>query len=204
MGVSLFLLGLEIMFPSSTHFSIKSLFESSHLPLLAASAGPAILLSISIRAEPLLKFHTKFTQHALYIPLFCILVGAFFWAVATIRGTTNIEKLASAGWLFAASTQREQSMAGQDWNYWVMFNFSLTEWQAITSALSHIALLVVVGALSLPVVVSLVAEEVATQLEKDSGAQSMLSFDLNREFLIHGLSNLASGIAGAVPNMVAS
>lgn len=201
-GVSLFRLGLEITFPRSSHFTFQGLFDHKHLPLLAASAVPACFLSVSIRLEPLLGLKRKVTQHALYIPTFCIAVAIVFWIVVVICGRTDTDRLASAGWLFAVDVQREKTVAARAWDYWVLFDFSLVEWHAIATVLSHVGLLVVVGALSLPVLTPLVADEVAQQLLREDGGEPSSSFDIVFEFIAHALSNFASGFAGTVPNMV--
>lgn len=190
-------------FPRSSHITLRGLFGRGHLPLLAASVLPAVFLSVSTRVGSRLRRLRKVTQHALYIPSFCIAVAIVFWIVVAISGTTDTKRLASAGWLFAVDARREPPVTTQTWNYWALFNFSLIEWRALAPVLSHIFLLVVVGALSLPVLAPLVAEEAAQQLLREKReASATLSFDVGLEFLGHALSNIASAIAGALPNMV--
>ncbi|KAF3031139.1 hypothetical protein E8E12_000454 [Didymella heteroderae] len=203
-GVSLFQLGLEMTFPRSSHITLRDLFARAHLPLLAASLLPAVVLSVSSHlGQKLLGRAKKITRHALYIPSFCIAVAIVFWVVVVIAGATDIQRLASAGWLFSVDTQREPPIASQAWNYWSLFDFSRIEWRAMVSVLSHVVLLVVVGALSLPVLTPLIAAEVKQQLLRENGGMPVAhSLDINREFFAHALSNVASAASGALPNMV--
>lgn len=201
-GVSLFLLGLEITFPPPSHLSLGNLFEVGHLPLLVASAMPAIFLSISIRVGTLVRCTRSLTKHALYMPLFCVAVAVLFWIVVAICGNTDTTRLASAGWLFTVDAPRERRVAAQAWNYWALFDFTLIEWHAMSAGLSQMVLLVVVGALSLPVLVPLAAKETARTKVKEATEQVQTQYNMNREFLAHALSNLGSGMAGTVPNLM--
>lgn len=191
-------------FPRSSQITLRGLFARGHLPLLAASLLPAVIVFVSSHlGSKLLGRAKKVARHALYLPSFCIVVAIAFWVVVTITGTTDIKGLASAGWLFAVDTQREPPIVAQAWSYWSLFDFSRVEWRAIVSVLSHVALLVVVGALSLPVLTPLIASEWRQQLSREQGTMPVaLSFDINREFFAHALSNVASAASGALPNMV--
>ena len=191
-------------FPRSAQITLGGLFARGHLPLLAASLLPAVILTISSHLGPKLLGHAKkVTRHALYLPSFCIAVAVVFWVVVIIEGSTDIKRLASAGWLFAVDTQRGPPSAAQAWNYWSLFDFSRVEWRAIVSVLSHVALLVVVGALSLPVLTPLIASEWTQQLSREhQELPAAASFDINREFFAHALSNVASAASGSLPNMV--
>lgn len=191
-------------FPRSSQITLRGLFTRGHLPLLAASLVPAVVLSVSSHVGvKLLGSAKKVSRHALFVPSFCIAVAVVFWVVVIVAGATDIKHLASVGWLFAVDTHREPPIKAQAWNYWSLFDFSRIEWRAIASVLSHVGLLVVVGALSLPVLTPLIASEVTQQLKREGkDVPPALSFDVNREFYAHALSNVASAASGALPNMV--
>lgn len=72
----------------------------------------------------------------------------------------------------------------------------------MSAGLSQIVLLVVIGALSLPVLVPLAAKETARTKLKETVPQVNIQYNMNREFLAHALSNLGSGMAGTVPNLM--
>ncbi|KAI0572199.1 sulfate transporter [Pyrenophora tritici-repentis] len=190
-GVSLFLLGLEITLSSrSPHLSFGTLFERAHLPLLAASLGPAILLSLSTRLSCLDNLPKKPTKHPLYIPLFCCAVAGVFWIVVAACENTSTQRLASAGWLFAMEQGPAQATAAAEWDYWALFDFNKVEWRALSAGTRDILLLVLIGALSLPIFAS------AAALEWGEPDQSM-----NHEFVGHGISNTVAGAMGALPNL---
>lgn len=190
-GVSLFVLGLEIPFSSkSAHLSYKTLFEKSHLPLLAASLGPAVLLSSSGRLSCLERIPKKPTKHPLYIPLFCFAVAGVFWLVVATCKDTSMKKLVSAGWLFSVENRSTQATAAAEWDYWALFNFKKVEWYALSAGIRDIILLVLIGALSLPIFAS------EAFLERGKSDNSM-----NHEFVGHGISNTIAGAIGTLPNL---
>ncbi|KAJ5047781.1 hypothetical protein J3E74DRAFT_295580 [Bipolaris maydis] len=190
-GVSLFVLGLEIPFSSkSAHLSYKTLFEKSHLPLLAASLGPAVLLSSSGRLSCLERIPKKPTKHPLYIPLFCFAVAGVFWLVVATCKDASMKKLVSAGWLFSVEHRSTQATAAAEWDYWALFNFNKVEWYALSAGIRDIILLVLIGALSLPIFAS------EALLERGKSDNSM-----NHEFVGHGISNTIAGAIGTLPNL---
>jgi len=191
-GVSLFLLGLEITLPSSSpHLSFSSLFNKAHLPLLAASLGPAALLYLSTRLSCLDRLPTKPTKHPLYIPLFCYAVAGVFWLVVAACEDTSMQGLASAGWLFMSEQGPAQANAGAQWDYWTLFNFDKVEWRALSAGIRDILLLVFIGALSLPIFASAAAQEWGGS-----------DHSMNHEFVGHGISNTVAGALGALPNLL--
>ncbi|KAF2035003.1 hypothetical protein EK21DRAFT_107635 [Setomelanomma holmii] len=197
-GVSLFVLGLELTLPaSSEHLSIHTtrhvLFDRTHLPLLFASVGIALFISISVRSALLSKMTRGCTEHALYVPLFCFAVAGIFWiAVAATKHASSdgLNDLRSIGWLFTIE-KSHQTIKGLDWNYWALFDFSLVHWSAMTAAIQDILLLVVIAVISLPVFIPAMA------LTLNAPA-----YNMNWEFLGHGVSNLLAGAVGTVPNLI--
>lgn len=193
-GVSLFVLGLEVTLSStSPHLSFGTLFERAHLPLLAASLGPAVLLSLSTRLSCLDNLPKKPTKHPLYIPLFCCAVAGVFWLVVAACENTSTQRLASAGWLFASEQGPAQATAVAEWDYWALFDFNKVEWRALSAGIRDIAMLVLIGALSLPIFASEAA------LKWGGPDHSM-----NHEFVGHGISNTIAGAMGALPNLFVS
>lgn len=193
-GVSLFLLGLEItLSPTSPPLSFGTLFERNHLPLLAASLGPAVLLSLSTRLSCLERLLKKPTKHPLYIPLFCYAVAGIFWLVVAVCGNASTQRLASAGWLFTSEHSHAQATAAAEWDYWALFNFNKVEWRALSAGMRDILLLVLIGVLSLPIFASKAA------LKWGGSDHSM-----NHEFVGHGISNAIAGAIGTLPNLFVS
>jgi MFS superfamily sulfate permease-like transporter len=187
-GVSLFLQGLEITLPrTSPHLSFNTLFEKTHLPLLAASLGPAIFLSLSTRLS---CFPSLIRNSTLYVPLFCCAVGGIFWVVVAACSRVTIKGLASAGWLFAAEEGSQHAPAVAEWDYWTLFDFGKVQWRALSAGIRDIILLVLIGTLSLPIFTSAAALEF-----------NLPNYNLNHDFVGHGISNVVAGAIGALPNL---
>ncbi|KAF2727544.1 hypothetical protein EJ04DRAFT_594717 [Polyplosphaeria fusca] len=181
---------------SSDHLSLGTaghvLFNQTHLPLLVASVFAALFISVSVRSSFLSKMTRGFTEHALYVPLFCFFIAGLFWVIAAGTKHANadgLDALRSAGWLF--TVEKSHRDTGYDWNYWALFDFSLVKWNAMTAAIQDIVLLIVIAVISLPIFIPAMA------LTLD-----IPSYNMNWEFFGHGISNLLAGVAGTVPNLV--
>lgn len=120
-------------------------------------------------------------------------MAGIFWLVAAACGNTSMQQLASAGWLFTSEHNTTQSTATPEWDYWALFDFKKMEWRALSAGIRDILLLVLIGALSLPIFAS------AAALEWGGSDHSM-----NHEFVGHGISNTIAGAIGALPNLFVS
>ncbi|KAJ7501842.1 hypothetical protein B0H11DRAFT_2275042 [Mycena galericulata] len=194
-GVSLFVLGLELPFPpSAAALSLSNaasmLFAKSHLGLLAASFVPAFLLSISLRARSLELWTRGFIRSAYYIPLYLLTIPVIFW-IAVHSFNFSKDHLVATGWLFTVHSAAGSSEAlTRSWNYWTLFDFRLVEWSSLKSATQNIVLLVVIGVLNLPIYVPTLAFTLD------------LSYDMNHELLGQGAANIFAGVVGTVPNIL--
>ncbi|KAJ7486358.1 sulfate transporter family-domain-containing protein [Mycena galericulata] len=194
-GVSLFVLGLELPFPpSATALALSNaasmLFAKSHLGLLAASFVPAFLLSISLRARFLELWTRGFIRSAYYIPLYLLTIPVIFW-IAVHSFNFSKDHLVATGWLFTVHSAAGSSEAlARSWNYWTLFDFRLVEWSSLKSATPNIVLLVVIGVLNLPIYVPTLAFTLD------------LSYDMNHELLGQGAANIFAGVVGTVPNIL--
>ena len=198
--MSLFLLALELTLPPSaailTLRSVRSvLFNAQHMPLLAASILPALFLSVSIRLSFLEKASHGFTQHALYVPVYMLIIVGVFWIAIAGSGSANstgIERLSKQGWLFTVqSSAAHHGSLVSAWNYWTYFDFSLVKWSAMRKAIQDIVLLVVIGVLNLPIYIPAMALSLDIPV-----------YNMNHELFGHGISNVFAGAIGTVPNLV--
>jgi MFS superfamily sulfate permease-like transporter len=188
-GVALCILGLELPFPaSSPHLTLPALFHHDHIPLLAASILPSIFLCVTVRLKLLVIGSTSWTEHPLYMPLFCIGAAMVFWMVATL-GEVDTDSLFDKGWLFATEAQLSTSSAG--WNYWALFDLRRIRWNELLSVSGDLALLVTIATLSLPIFVLTTVTELG--VAKDN---------MNHEFLGNGLANIFAGFSGALPALM--
>jgi MFS superfamily sulfate permease-like transporter len=187
--VSLCILALEVTFPATApHLSLSTLFSIEHIPLLVASALPAVFICTSIRVPFFATRTSGLTLDPMYVPICCFAILIVFWIAAAAVANANMEALASSGWLFRikASGHRVSSAAG--WNYWALFDFSKVEWRTLTTVIGDISLFVLIGALTLPVFASATANDL-----------KLFNHDMNHEFIGHGIANLAAGILGTLP-----
>lgn len=138
-----------------------------------------------------------FTDHALYVPVYIVVIAGTFWAVAAGAGYATVEgmeHLSATGWLFTVENSvRHQKGIGRSWDYWSLFDFKRIEWHAMGAAVQNIVLLVIIGVLNLPIYIPAMAVSL-----------NMPSFNMNHELMGHGLSNIFAGIVGTIPNLVVS
>ncbi|KAJ6592442.1 hypothetical protein B0H19DRAFT_1278936 [Mycena capillaripes] len=184
LGVSLFVLGLGLPFPSSaTPLSLSdvrsTLFDKGHLGLLAASFFPAFILSVSLRSRYIELWTRRLIRSAYYIPIFLLIIPTVFWITVRALGVPN-ERLVATGWLFPVdSASLSSSGIVASWNYWVLFDFRLVEWWSLKSAIQNIVLLVFIGWV-IPLGINLLLRQSAGQ----------------------GAANIFAGLVGTVPNML--
>ena len=198
-GVSLFLLALQLTLPpTAPKLDLASaghvLFNDTHLPLFFASILPALFLSTSIRLPLLAKLTRGFTDHALYVPTYMFTIIGIFWVAVAATAQANkpgMSHLADVGWLFTVQPNIKSNATHQAWNYWASFDFPRVQWSAMTSAIQDIVLVVVIGVLNLPIYIPSMA------LTLD-----VPTYDMNHEFLGHGVSNILAGVVGTIPNLV--
>lgn len=126
-GVSLFVLGLELPFPpSATPLGLSNvastLFTNSHLSLLATSFFPAFILSITLRSRYIELWTRGLVRSAYYIPVYLLLIPIVFWlAVRSMK--VSQEDLIAAGWLFTVDSRSSSTAIVASWNYWTLFDF---------------------------------------------------------------------------------
>jgi MFS superfamily sulfate permease-like transporter len=185
----LILFALEVTFPlSSRHVTFTTLFSIEHLPLLAASVLPALLICTVGEVEALGKHLNGFPSHPLYVPICCFTIIVTFWAVVAAGGSIDLQALASSGWLFMTKSDHLSTPSSVSWNYWALFNLSKVEWGALPAIAGDMSLLVFIGVLTLPIFAS------ATAIHLEAFDHSM-----HREFVWHGIMNIFIGLVGGLP-----
>lgn len=192
------MLGFELAIPvNNPELKLSNagiLFTTEHVPVLLASILPSIVLIVTLRLKSLARLTKGWTENALYVPWFVLTVAAIFWIVVGAKGQANAQgmtQLSSQGWLFALQQPISGHGLGTSWNYWNLFDFRLVAWSAIPHAAKNIALVVIIGVLNLPIWVPALG-----MVLKEP------HFDVDRELLGHGISNIISGAVGTLPNLV--
>ncbi|KAJ7463545.1 sulfate transporter family-domain-containing protein [Mycena latifolia] len=193
-GVSLFVLGLELPFPPtaaplSLSNAASTLFNKAHLGLLAASFFPAFILSITLRSRRIELWTRGLVRSAYYIPVYLLSIPAVFW-IAVRAFNFPKDHLIATGWLFTVDSASSSSAMVASWNYWTLFDFRLVEWRALKSAAQNVALVVIIGVLNLPIYVPTLAFTLD------------VSYDMNHELLGQGAANIFAGVVGTVPNIL--
>lgn len=107
------------------------------------------------------------------------------------------DSLVKTGWLFQIAISPESPTdslkdAVNSWNYWMEFDFSGIEWQAIKNSSKDILILVLISILNLMIYVP----SLAFSLD--------IPYNMSHEFLGHGFSNIVAGLTGTVPNLLVS
>ncbi|KAK7007950.1 hypothetical protein R3P38DRAFT_3593018 [Favolaschia claudopus] len=194
-GLSLFLLGLELPFPSSAPpLSLSNvsstLFGKAHLGILAASFFPVFFLSLSLRSRYIEIWTRGLVRSAYYIPMYLLTIPAVFWVAVRALGISK-DSLVAGGWLFTVdSAGSSPSGIVASWNYWTLFDFKMVQWWALKNATQNIVLLVVIGVLNLPIYVPTLAFTLD------------VSYDMNHELLGQAAGNFFAGVVGTLPNLV--
>ncbi|CAJ2510304.1 Uu.00g050070.m01.CDS01 [Anthostomella pinea] len=198
-GVSLFILGLELPLPSDQHLSLSNagtvLFSKQHVPLLLASLLPIFFMCYSVRSETLNKLTRGAVQHPYYVPLYFLAIAALFWIIVGGLGVERLgglHGLAASGWLFSTgeSLGGGKTNLADALNYWSLFDFRLVEISALGHAVTNFVLLVVIGVLNLPVYVPALA------LALD------VPYSMNHELIGQGAANILAGAVGSLPNIL--
>ncbi|KAH9985937.1 hypothetical protein F4779DRAFT_632465 [Xylariaceae sp. FL0662B] len=200
-GVSLFVLGLELTLPSGDGHSLTLsnagpvLFSEDHVPLLVASLLPIVFMCFSIRSDTLNRLTRGAVQHPYYVPLYFLGIGALFWIIVGGLGIERIgglHGLAERGWLFRTGEALDSGNVNlrEALNYWSLFNFSLVDMSAFSHAVTNFVLLVVIGVLNLPVYVPALA------LSLD------VPYSMNHELIGQGAANILAGACGSLPNIL--
>ncbi|KAF7374116.1 Sulfate transporter [Mycena sanguinolenta] len=196
-GVSLFILGLELPFPSSNSplslsNAVSELLAKQHLGLLAATFFPALFLSVSLRSRYIELWTRGLVRSAFYIPIYLLIIPTVFWIAVPALGISK-QSLVATGWLFSVDSETITSSSSgfvASWNYWTLFDFRLVQWWSLKSAIQNLVLLVVIGVLNLPIYVPTLAFTLD------------VSYDMNYELFGQGAANILAGLVGTVPNII--
>ena len=128
------------------------------------------------------------TQHyfnnSLVLPSFYIITLALFHFVVAIVPSLSLNSLRESGWIFP--------MAGSS-NHWYgfykLYNFQNVHWTLVLKQVPTMLALTFFGILHVPINVPALAMSIG-----------MDKFDVDKELIAHGYSNLLSGFSGSIQN----
>ncbi|GAA6055562.1 hypothetical protein JCM3770_002489 [Rhodotorula araucariae] len=177
-GAFLFVTGLQVSarLEEGSGFSLdlaRHFFDLEILPLWLIP----LVLAIALRL-----ITAKFS-HPLIFPAYFLAIPPVFYAI-TLSARIPLEHLRETGYVFEVS-----GVDNAWWEYVTHFNLRKTDWGALVETLPTQFALVFFGLLHVPINVP----SLAISIGEDN-------VDTNRELVAHGISNVASGLLGSVPN----
>lgn len=179
-GVFLFVTGLQVslgLSEDSFEYDLKTLkhffVDFHHIVLWLLPLSLAVLLRVI----------THFFHHQLIFPAYFLLIPAIFYVIVAIGGW-DWQYLRDTGWVFDVGQNARPWYA-----FYSEFNFRLVDWGVFWRAFPSQLALVFFGILHVPLNVPALGVSLAED-----------NVSLNRELIAHGVSNLAAGLVGTVPN----
>ncbi|CAD6503828.1 BgTH12-05573 [Blumeria graminis f. sp. triticale] len=128
-------------------------------------------------------FTDKKLNFKYYLPAFVMLIPVIFHTVVASFSKLDIPNLRSTGWIFNGSHGEPW------WHFYTLYNFSLVNWGSVLKCVPAMFALTFFGILHVPINVP----SLAFVIREDN-------FDIDRELLAHGASNMISGLLGSVQN----
>lgn len=131
----------------------------------------------------LILLHQRF-HNSLLVPLYFIGVFVLFHLVVMIVPSWNLDLARNAGWVFPAVEDDEPW-----YGFYELYKFNLVDWWCIVKQIPSMLALTFFGILHVPINVPALAVTVG-----------MDQFDVDRELVAHGYSNVLSGMLGSIQN----
>ncbi|KAM0723209.1 hypothetical protein Q7P37_001409 [Cladosporium fusiforme] len=178
-GVFLFITGIEVSARLDGNLELTAevlhkLFSADTVPLWI----PPLVLAI------ILLVIKHFYDRPWLVPAYYIAITAIFYIVTTSVPSINMENLRAGGWVFEAPA------AGVPfYNFYSHYKFSLVDWEAIWMTVPSQFALTFFGILHVPINVP----NLAMVVQEDN-------VSINRELIMHGVSNTLSGCVGSIQN----
>ena len=178
-GIFLFVTGIEVSarLDGNLEFTqpvLHKLFQSDTLVLWLPPLALAILL-LTVK---------HYYDRPWLVPAYYIAITAIFYIVVAAVPNLGMETLRQKGWVFDAP------QAGLPfYNFYSYYNFHLVDWKAIWMTVPTQFALTFFGILHVPINVP----NLAIVVQEDN-------VSVNRELIMHGISNTISGCIGSIQN----
>lgn len=141
-----------------------------------------LLLPISLSL--LLNFLQKKFTYSLLLPSFYIVIFLAFHFFVAIIPSLDLNYLRETGWIF------KMAISNEKWySHYKYFNFSQCHWNLVLKQIPTMLALTFFGILHVPINVP----ALAMSLKMDK-------YDVDKELIAHGYSNLISGLFGSIQN----
>jgi len=178
-GIFLFITGIEVSARLDGNLEptvecLRKLFSADTVPLWIPPLALAILL-LTIK---------HFYDRPWLVPAFYIGITAIFYIITTAVPSISMDDLRHGGWVFQAPA------AGVPfYNFYSHYKFGLVDWDAIAKTIPSQLALTFFGILHVPINVP----NLAMVVQEDN-------VSINRELIMHGISNTLSGCVGSIQN----
>lgn len=211
-GLSLFISGFEVAQRSSFEWSASyfhDLFTSNSMPVCVSAIVLTILLCTGVRvkkksamARP--RWGASFFRrvewevrqicsNSFFTPGFVLLSGGAFW-IAALASKRTMADLVEHHWLFMeVPPGATVGTRMRFFEFWQLFNFHLVRWGAIKQVAVEMVVLIVIGALNLPIYYPTL---------RDNLPNVPRSASIKKEFIGHGIANIITGLCGTLPCLV--
>lgn len=123
-------------------------------------------------------------HNTLLVPMYFIAVFVLFHIIVAVTTGWDLKLARDYGWVFPAVENKEPW-----YSHYQLFKFNLVDWLSIAKEFPSMLALTFFGILHVPINVPALAVTVG-----------MDQFDVDRELVAHGYSNMISGLVGSIQN----
>lgn len=178
-GIFLFITGIEVSarLDGNLEFSmatLEKLFSAATVALWIPPLALAIILLVIKR----------YYDRPWLVPTFYIAITAIFYIITSAVPSISMNGLRNAGWVFEAP-----AASAPFYNFYRYYKFALVDWGAIWKTVPSQLALTFFGILHVPINVP----NLAMVVQEDN-------VSINRELIMHGISNTLSGCVGSIQN----
>nr|POE50152.1 uncharacterized protein c24h6.11c [Quercus suber] len=178
-GIFLFVTGIEVSarLDGNLEFSKEIFFK-----LFAADTVQLWIPPLALAVILLTVKH--YYNRPWLVPAYYITITVLFYIITTAIPSVSMENLRDAGWIFEAPAKGVPF-----YNFYSHYKFNLVDWSAIWMTVPSQLALTFFGILHVPINVP----NLAMVVQEDD-------VSINRELIMHGLSNTLSGCVGSIQN----
>jgi SulP family sulfate permease len=178
-GIFLVLTGVEVSVRLDGNFAFTGeVFQKLIEPHSLAQWLPPLALAI------ILLVVKRYYDRAWLVPAYYIGITAVFYIVTTALPSVNMEVLRGAGWVFDAP-----DASVSFYNFYSYYQFEKVDWSAVWKTVPSQFALTFFGILHVPINIP----NLALKTQEDN-------VSINRELILHGISNTLSGCVGSIQN----
>ena len=178
-GIFLFLTGLEVSVRLDGNLELtKEVFDKLVAPMSIAQWLPPLVLAI------LLIVIKKYYKGNFLVPAYYIAITVIFYIITVAVPSLNMENLREAGWVFESPAADKTF-----YNFYSYYQFGIVDWKAVAMTIPSQFALTFFGILHVPINVP----NLAMKVQEDN-------VSINRELIMHGVSNALSGCVGSIQN----